>query len=146
MKSIALAAAAAFALGACATGPELSDSQRLEIHKAHAGPPVNSFYHYGTLYNWMPLGDSALTVWLRPNTAYLLTLTSDCPNLEYGRTISLGNPSGGSVFAGLDKVTVIDQAVPIPCRIEQIQPLDAQALRAAEREARDELQASVGGT
>ena len=145
MKSIYFAAIAAFALGACATGPTLSDNQRLQIHQAHAGEPVNKFHHFGSLHSFEPLGDSALTVWLRPSTAYLLTLASDCPDLEYARTISLGDQSG-TVFAGLDNVSVIGQSTTIPCRIEQIQPLDAQALKEAERAARDELQASVGGT
>ncbi|MGH8085335.1 MAG: DUF6491 family protein [Lysobacter sp.] len=145
MKSLAIVTAAALALGACASGPNLSDNQLLSIHQAHAGAPVNKFHHYGTLDSWMPLGDSALTVWVRPNTAYLLTLTSDCPGLEYAHGISLGDQSG-SVFAGLDNVTVIGQSVPVPCRIEQIQPLDAKAVRQAERDARDALQASAGGT
>ena len=145
MKSFFFPVVAMLALSACATGPTLSDQQRLAIHQAHAGAPVNSFNHFGTLHSWQPLGDSALTVWVRPQTAYLLTLASDCPNLEYGHAITLGDQTG-TVFAGLDNVTVIGQSMPIPCRIEQIQPLDAKALKTAEREARDELQASAGGT
>ncbi|MGH8074980.1 MAG: DUF6491 family protein [Lysobacter sp.] len=145
MKSILLAVAAVFALSACATGPTLSDPQRLAIHQAHAGAPVNSFSHFGTLYSWEPLGDSALTVWVRPQTAYLLTLASDCPNLEHGHAISLGDQTG-TVFAGMDNVTVSGQGFPIPCRIKTIQPIDAKALKDAEREARDALQASAGGT
>ena len=144
MKSLASAIVAALALGACASGPTLPDDQLLSLYQAHAGKPVNKFHHYGTLDRWVPLGDSALSVWLRPNTAYLLTLASDCPDLEYARTISLGDQSG-SVFAGLDNVTVIGRTMPVPCRISQIQPLDARAVREAERDARDALQASVGG-
>ncbi len=145
MKNILLAVAAVFALSACATGPTLSDQQRLAIHQAHAGAPINKFSHFGALHSWEPLGDSALTVWVRPQTAYLLTLASDCPNLEYGRTITLGDQTG-TVFAGLDNVIEGGQSTPNPCRIEQIQPLDAKALKQAERDARDELQASAGGT
>ena len=107
MKSLAIAIVAALALGACASGPTLPDDQLLSLYQAHAGKPVNKFHHYGTLDRWVPLGDSALSVWLRPNTAYLLTLASDCPDLEYARTISLGDQSG-SVFAGLDNVTECD--------------------------------------
>ena len=145
MKNILFAVAAVVALSACATGPTLSDQQRLAIHQAHAGAPVNSFSHFGSLHSWEPLGDSALTVWVRPQTAYLLTLTSDCPNLEYGHAITLGDQTG-TVFAGLDNVIVSGQSTPIPCRIEKIQPLDAKAIKGAEREARDALQASSGGT
>ena len=87
MKNILFAVAAVVALSACATGPTLSDQQRLAIHQAHAGAPVNSFSHFGSLHSWEPLGDSALTVWVRPQTAYLLTLTSDCPNLEDGHRV-----------------------------------------------------------
>jgi hypothetical protein len=144
MKTLAFAIAVLATLAACASGPELSGQQRLAIYQAHAGAPVNSFSHYGTLHSWTPLGDSALAVWVRPQTAYLLTLASDCPNLGYGHAISLGDQSG-TVFAGLDDVTVIGQSTPVPCRIQQIQPLDAKALKDAEREARDELQAPGGG-
>ncbi len=144
MKSLLLAAVAALMLGACATGPSLPESQRMQIYRDNAGAPVNNFHYFGSLHSWEPVGDAALVVWTRPSDGYLLTLAASCPQLDFARAISLSDQSG-SVFAGLDSVTVLGQGTNIPCRIEQIQPLDIDAARRAEDAAEAELQAS-GGT
>lgn len=147
-----LAASLGLALAGCATGARISDTQRLDIHRAHAGEPVRSFHDFGSLYSWTPLGDAALTVWTRPNQAYLLELDGHCPDLEYARAIGF-SAQGGTVFAGMDSVVVLDrQTNNIPCRIRQILPLDAKAVKSAERAARDVSdragadQSSAGGT
>jgi hypothetical protein len=151
MKTSGLMLAAALVLAGCATGASLPDDQRLEIHRAHAGEPVRSFHNFGTLYNWTPLGDSALTVWTRRNQAYLLELDGHCPNLDYARAISFSG-QGGTVFAGMDSVVVLDrERFDIPCRIKQIQSLDTRAVESDERAARDagrrsEPQSPAGGT
>ncbi len=144
MKSILLAAVAVLMLGACATGPSLSESQRMQIYRDSAGAPVNSFHYFGSLYSWKPVGDAALVVWTRPRDTYLLTLAASCPHLDIAQAISLSDQSG-SVFAGLDRVTVLGQGTNIACRIEQIQPIDIDAVRRAEDATEAELQAS-GGT
>ena len=148
MQSIAdrqlLAVPALALLVACATGPTLSENQRHRIYLDHAGEPVNKFSYFGTLHSWEPIGDDALVVWTRPSDGYLLRLTNDCPRLDVARSISLSDQTG-AVFAGLDNVVVLDQTPAIPCRIETIQPLDIEAVRQAEDQARAALQAS-GGT
>jgi hypothetical protein len=152
MKKTGLLLGLVVALAGCASlGTKLSDNERLEIHRAHAGEPVRSFHNFGNLYNWTPLGDSALTVWTRRNQAYLLELDGHCPNLDYARAISFSG-QGGTVFAGMDNVVVLDrEPFNIPCRIKQIQPLDTKAVESDERAARDqarrsEPQSPVGGT
>ena len=130
MKRLTIPVAVMLALSACATGSRLSDDQRLAIYRAHAGEPVSSFHYFSTLQSWAPLGDSALTVWVRPQTGYLLTLAGSCPDLAFAHAIRLTGQNG-AVFSGLDKVEVLDrQAIDIPCRISRIQPLDAKAVRA----------------
>lgn len=145
MKNLLLAIAAVCALAACASfGAKLSDHERLEIHRAHAGEPVRSFSDFGTLYNWTPLGDSALTVWTRRNQAYLLELDGRCPDLDFSRAISFSG-QGGKVFAGMDNVIVLDRDhTSFPCRIKQIRPLDTEAVKSAERAARDDVRAGDG--
>ncbi|HUH89550.1 MAG TPA: DUF6491 family protein [Lysobacter sp.] len=152
MKKTGLLLGLVVALAGCASlGTKLSDNERLEIHRAHAGEPVRSFHNFGNLYNWTPLGDSALTVWTRRNQAYLLELDGHCPNLDYARAISFSG-QGGTVFAGMDNVVVLDrEPFNIPCRIKQIRPLDTKAVESDERAARDqarrsEPQSPVGGT
>jgi hypothetical protein len=145
MKNIVLSAIALAVLCACATRGSLSDDQRLDIYRAHAGAPVNSFLSLGGLHSWTSLGDSALAVWVRPGRGYLLTLVGSCPDLEYARALRFSGQSG-TVFARLDNVMVLDRnSLNVPCRINQIQPLDANAIRQAERDARNN-QASLGGT
>jgi len=109
MKRTFLSFAVVAMLAGCATTATLPDDQRLEIHRAHAGAPVNSFHNLGTLYSWTPLGDSALAVWTRRNQAYLLELGGRCPGLEYGRAISFSG-QGGAVYAGMDNVVVLANA------------------------------------
>ena len=140
MKPIFLSVTVVALLTACATTATLSDDQRLEIHRAHAGAPVHSFHNLGTLYSWTPLGDSALAVWTRRNQAYLLELGGDCPGLEYGHAISFSG-QGGTVFAGMDSVVVLDRGpTNFPCRIQKILPLDVKALKKAEDAARDNVE------
>jgi len=149
MKNLlfALAAMAAMAaLGACATGASLSDNQRLAVYRAHAGAPVKSFHYFGNLHGWDSLGDSALVIWDRPNRAYLLTLAATCPQLDFAHAISFSGFSSqsGSVYAGFDDVVILDRQTPsIPCRIQQIQPVDTRAIKQAEKDARAAAQASA---
>jgi len=142
-KRFSVLAIAVALLAGCATGGSLTDEQRGEIHRIHAGEPVRSFHHFGTLHSWSPVDDSSIVVHTRPRTAYLLTLSGSCPGLQYARAISLGDQSG-TVHAGFDNVTVLDRnAIDIPCRIEQIQPIDVDAVREAEKALRDQVS---GGT
>ncbi len=145
MKNLLLVPALLLSLVACASsGAKLSDNERLEIHRAHAGEPVRSFRDFGDLYNWTALGDRALTVWTRRNQAYLLELDGRCPDLQFSRVIAFSG-QGGTVFAGMDNVIVLDGGqVNFPCRIKQILPLDAKAVESAERAARDSGRAGAG--
>lgn len=147
MKKLLFATVVVLSLAACTTaGARLSDNERLEIHRTHAGEPVRSFHDFGNLYSWTALGDSALTVWTRPNQAYLLELGGRCQDLDFAQTIGFSG-QGGTVFAGMDNVIVLgrDQQN-IPCRIMQIRPLDVKAVKDGERSARDSGKAGAGQT
>lgn len=123
-------------LPACATSG-LSDAQKLDLYRAHAGTPVKDFQSFGTFSGWTPLGDHALTVWTRPNRAYLLDLTGPCPDLGFAPAISLSNQMG-NVSARFDYVTVHGTGglTHIPCRIQEIRPLDVKGLKEAQRALR----------
>ena len=138
---LVLAAALAVAtLSGCATDGGLRDEQRLALYREHAGEPVTSFQYFGRLYGWTPLGDRALAVWTRPSQAYLLELTGSCLDLEYAHAITVTNQSG-RVHARFDDVLVLgSNTMRIPCRIEQIRPVDSAALKQAEREMRQAVE------
>lgn len=131
-----LAASIVAGLTACAT-PRISDSERYALYREHAGEPVKSFRYFGNINGWTPLDRTALVVWTRPGQAYLLETSGPCQDLEFAQNISLTNMAG-EVSARFDKVIVhgSGQAVRIPCRIEEIRPIDVKSLRRTEREMR----------
>jgi hypothetical protein len=138
MKNTVLATIVALGLTACAAfGDRISDDERLEIYRSHAGEPVKNFQYFGRLNGWTPLGDSALAVWSRPNEAYLLELSGRCPDLDFASAISVSNQAG-RVYARFDKVQAIGaSSIPIPCQIAEIRPLDEKGIKQAEKDRRD---------
>ncbi|MCL6618262.1 DUF6491 family protein [Thermomonas hydrothermalis] len=134
---VAALAVTAAVLAGCASGPRMSDADKLALYEQHAGAPVSSFSYTMALDGWTPLGDSALAVWASPGRAYLLKLYGPCNNLSFAPMISLSR-SVGQVWAGFDKVIPVGfgpRMPDIPCTIKSIQPLDVKAIRQAERDA-----------
>ncbi|WP_149193952.1 DUF6491 family protein [Luteimonas suaedae] len=139
MKRMSLLLGSILALGACASTDRLTDSQRVETYRANAGEPVRDFRFFGNLNGWTPLGDRALVVWTRPNEAYLLELAGRCQDLDFAPAISLTNFSG-RVSARFDDVIVRgggSDTGRIPCRIQEIRPVDVKAVKVAEQELRE---------
>lgn len=136
MKRLIAIIALAAAMAGCAT-TGLSSADRLELYRAHAGPPVKEFNYFQSLNGWTPLGDRALAVWTRPSQAYLLELTGPCQDLEFAPAISISNLMG-HVSARFDRVTVHGggSTMRFTCRIREIRPLDVKALRLAENQLR----------
>ena len=127
---------AVLAASACASSPSHED-QRLALYRAHAGAPVRSFTYLGRFDRWESLGDTAVAVWTRPREGWLLDLGEPCTNLPYAIAIGLTSHTG-QVSARIDDVLVDQPGQDIPCRIEEIRPLDADAIRAAEQAPRDQ--------
>lgn len=132
-------ALAATALSACSSMPNQTDAERVALYRSHAGEPVPNFQYFGTLNGWTPLSDSALTVWTRPNQAYLLELSGPCQDLSFAPAISITNTMG-RVYSRFDEVVVRGagtSSIRIPCRIQTIRPLDLKALKAEQKEMRE---------
>ncbi|GAB3388059.1 DUF6491 family protein [Lysobacter fragariae] len=137
-KTIVAVLAATFALGACASERAAQrtdkDAAKLELYRAHAGAPVNSFL--GRVNSWTSLGENALAVWVSPNRGYLLEVTGYCAELPWAQAITISNGPFQSV-SRFDDVVVLDRGSnAIPCPIREIRPLDGKAIREAERAAR----------
>jgi hypothetical protein len=139
MKSLQIALAA-LALSACATGG-LSDNDKLALYRAHALAPVESFHYFNRIDGWTPLGDTAVAIWTRPNEAYLLEMDGSCPDLDFAEAIGVTNQMG-TVYSRFDKVIprtgLGREPHPLPCRIQQIRPLDVKAIKSAEKDIRRE--------
>jgi hypothetical protein len=136
MKRLIALIAVAVLLAGCSTG-RLTSEERLELYRAHAGPPQSAMRYFGSLNGWTELGDSALAVWTRPSEAYLLELRGPCYGLSYATAIGLTSRIG-QVSARFDKVLIRDpnQGPSVPCFIGSIRQLDVKALRASEKELR----------
>lgn len=127
---------AGFFSASCASAPAMRDAERLALYRNHAGQPVNSFQYYGRFSNWTPLGDSAIALWVGPSRVWLLDLYGPCNDLDFANAISLTSNSG-RVSARFDSVRVHNRsAISIPCRIKEIRPVNAKALRAEEKALR----------
>ena len=132
----ALAAFSLIVLSACASGPRMSDAERLALLEAHAGEPVRSIRHPGRFAGWSAVGNSAMVLNVRPNEAYLFALTP-CQDLTFAQAIRISN-RGSMIAARFDSVTPVGPGVSsirIRCHIQSIRPLDIAALR----QTRDEL-------
>lgn len=141
MKAIIFAAVLATA--GCATAG-MSDADKLAMYRDHAGEPVGSFNYFGRINGWTSLGDSALAVWTKPSEAWLLDLYGPCQGLEYTPVISLTSQFN-RVSAKFDKVVAHgSDSIEIPCRIDEIRPLDVKAIRQAEKTAGDQPAESSG--
>jgi putative hemolysin len=126
-------------LAACASSPRLSDSQKYALYREHAGEPVRSFRYTSRINSWTPLGDQALVVWTRPSEAYLLDLSGPCQDLGFASAITISNRFG-EVTSRFDQVTVHGggtSSIRIPCRIQEIRPIDVKAIRQVERDRRE---------
>lgn len=137
MNKLIAVAALGLTLAACSTTGRISSADRLELYRAHAGPPQQDLQYFGSLNGWTELGDSALAVWTRPSEAYLLELRGPCDGLSYAPAIGLTSQMG-RVSARFDKVLVRDTTggPRVPCFIGSIRKLDVPALRASEKERR----------
>ena len=133
MKTLLTAVVLGLSLTACATAGRLSDAEKVELYRAHAGEPVRDFRYYGQLNGWTSLGDSALAVWTRPSEAWLLDLSGPCQDLDYTPAIGLTSTMS-RVSARFDRVLVRSRSsINIPCHISRIRPLDVAAVREAQR-------------
>ncbi len=126
----------------CSTGGKSraeTDAKRLAFIEAHAGEDVPSFPMISPIRGWVPLSDSAVLVYTRPNEVWLVETSVPCPELR--RANSLGLTSfAGSVTAGSDTVTPrgagTNPGPMVPCRIGRIRPVDVEAARQSEAEMR----------
>jgi len=106
-----------------------SDKVTLQRYNDYAGAPVESFSYLGRFDSWRALGRDKLVVWTGMNSAYLLTVQTPCPDLQFAQHIGLTS-TAGSVSSGFDSVQVGRHE---RCRITEIRPVNYKDLRAAER-------------
>ena len=106
-------------------------------YNALAGKSVNTAF-FTSLMGWHAVdstsayGPTQIVVQTGMKNAYLLTLYSECRDLDFSVQIALTS-SGHRLSAGFDKILIPNRQ---SCRIKTIQPIDVKAMRAAEKAAR----------
>ena len=140
IRSAALALVCALSAGCATTAPSITlnsaDTQRLAEVSAVAGKPVSSF-RFLSMSSFEPIGDSDLLLFTSPGSAWLLHLDGSCRDLDFDPFLGLTS-TFNRVSAGFD--SVVARGNPIPCRIQQIRPVDTAVLRRAEKERRMQAQ------
>lgn len=125
---LAAASTAIFLLGGCASmPPDRSDAAAKESFSRYAGPPVDSFQHFGHYDGFRTLGGRDVVVWTSVNDAWLITVMAPCPELPFANGLGLTSTPGHVVTAHVDWVT-FDHG---RCRIEQIRHVDYLAMKKA---------------
>ncbi|GGK07721.1 DUF6491 family protein [Luteimonas terricola] len=146
MVAAAAALCGLLVLPGCASTGSMSEAQKLAVYEDAAGEPVSSFSYLGRISGWTPIDDTNIAVWTRPREAWLLTFAGRCQDIDFTPVISLTSQAS-RVYAGFDKVMVHNRSsIQMPCRIREIRELDTARIKAAEKTARDEAQASPSGT
>lgn len=110
-------------------------AKEYQLYREFSGAPVNHVTAF-RLYDWKPLGQSALAVWTRGHQSgvYLLEVDRPCPGLDWARTIGITD-GVNTIHAKFDRVKFVDgpRGPVITCLIREIRPVDYKALRAARK-------------
>ena len=138
MKTLLVPLLAVASLSACATN-RMSDTDRLALYQAHAGEPVKQIRNTNAM-GWDRVDDQHIVLNMRPTESWLLTVSGPCLDWGRGSPVLRLSSSGAYVMAKFDRI--LTDGSPISCRIEEIRPVDVNAVREAETAMR--AQASSG--
>ena len=120
-------------LASCAS-TSIPEAARLALIQSHAGEPVKQI-RYADPMGWDRVDAQHVLLDIRPRETWLLTLTGGC--LDWGSSSPLLRVSSttGFLLGKFDSVNLVGS--PMKCRIDEIRPVDMNAVRAAEKKLRD---------
>ena len=135
MKNMLALALIAVVASGCASGLSKSrGDQELARYEPYVGEPVDGFTAFRQ-QSWQPVSRNQLILWTSMSEAYLLTITSNCPDLMFANAVSVS--STVNRISRHDHVMVRGDR----CVIQKIQPIDMRAYR-RDRQAREDAQAN----
>ena len=117
-----LAAFCAFSLMLVATAhadTRETQAENLARFEKYAGAPVDQF-EFWSLYKWQLVGPEKVVIWPSINQAYLVSVESPCPGLEWANNIAVTSKQSHMVSTRFDFVKY-DKG---QCQISRIQPID----------------------
>ena len=121
MKTGRAACVALAMLSIASAGAQTRKTQQenLERFEKYAGAPIDQF-EFWSLYKWQLVGPEKVVVWPTINDAYLLTVDSPCPGLEWAKTIGVTSKQRHIVSSKFDYVTYGRGQ----CQISEIRPIE----------------------
>lgn len=102
--------------------------EKLALYQSHAGAPVKQIRYYNPI-GWEEIDDDHILLTMRPKEVWLMRLSGPCLDYGAGSPALTISSQAGFVSSRFDRITTGDPRV--SCRIEEIRPVDAMALRAA---------------
>jgi len=118
-KLAALCALAALAASTAHADTRKTQQENLARFEKYAGAPVDQF-EFWSLYKWQLVGPEKVVIWPTINEAYLVTVDSPCPGLEWANSIAVTSKQSHMVSTRFDFVKY-DKG---QCQISEIQPID----------------------
>lgn len=128
MKAVLASVLIALGVAACATNRP-SDADRLALYQAHAGAPVKQVLYRDPL-GWDRIDDQHVVLEMRPRERWLLTLSGPCLSWSSGSPFLGISSMSGMTLSIFDRV--VAPGSQLSCSIQEIRPLDVEALRTAE--------------
>ena len=133
MKRFLMVIATALLAACASTG--LPEATRLAIVQAHAGEPVNQI-RYSDPMGWSRVDAEHVLLDMRPRETRLLTLSGGCLDWGSGSPLLAVKSRTGFLLGKFDSVQLVGS--PASCLISEIRPVDMKAVRAAEKQLRDQ--------
>ena len=121
MKTKLAALLVLLSLAAASAHADTRETQKenLARFEKYAGAPVDQF-EFWSLYKWQLVGPEKVVIWPTINQAYLVTVDSPCPGLEWANSIAVTSKSSHMVSTRFDFVKYNKGQ----CQISVIQPID----------------------
>jgi Family of unknown function (DUF6491) len=114
-------------LGGCVTAPAGAPPNKdVQLYLKYSGPPIDTFTYIGHYYAFRSLGGPYVVIWTKFDDAYMIKVMDPCINLPFANKLDLSSTSR-VVDRHFDWVIVGEDH----CRIDTIQHVDYQAMKAA---------------
>jgi len=118
-KLAVLSALAVLSITSAHADTRKTQQENLARFEKYAGAPTDQF-EFWSLYKWQLVGPGKVVIWPTINDAYLVTVESPCPGLEWANSIAVTSKESHMVSTRFDFVKY-DKG---QCRISEIRPID----------------------
>ncbi|MET0230588.1 MAG: DUF6491 family protein [Rhodanobacteraceae bacterium] len=119
MKFAALSVGVVLSTASAHAQTRKTQQENLARFEKYAGAPVDQF-EFWSLYKWQLVGPEKVVIWPTISQAYLVTVDSPCPGLEWANSIAVTSKQSHMVSTRFDFVKYGKGQ----CQISEIRPVD----------------------